>query len=116
MSYDTFKDITIQQLEILISLIEAGSFTRAAGKLHLSQPSLTKQIQNLEVATGTQLVNRGGSECVRRNQESMAALIHKKATQLGADIYLHKGQGPDELLAMVRRLRELLERSGAAIS
>jgi DNA-binding transcriptional LysR family regulator len=61
MSYDTFKDITIQQLEVLIALIEAGSFTRAAGKLFLSQPSLTKQIQNLEEAAGTRLVNRGST-------------------------------------------------------
>ncbi len=55
------KDITIQQLEVLVSLIEAGSFTRAAGKLFLTQPSLTKQIQNLEAATGTQLVKRGST-------------------------------------------------------
>jgi len=61
MSYDTFKDITIQQMEILIALIEAGSFTRAAPKLCLSQPSLTKQIQNLETAAGTRLVNRGST-------------------------------------------------------
>ena len=61
MSYDTFKDITIQQLEVLISLVEAGSFTRAAGKLFLSQPSLTKQIQNLEAATRSQLVKRGSA-------------------------------------------------------
>jgi len=61
VSYDTFKDITIQQMEVLIALIEAGSFTRAAGKLFLSQPSLTKQIQNLETAAGTRLVNRGST-------------------------------------------------------
>jgi DNA-binding transcriptional LysR family regulator len=61
MSSDTFKDITLQQLEILIALVETGSFTRAAGKFFLSQPSLTKQIQNLEMAAGTQLVNRGSA-------------------------------------------------------
>lgn len=61
MGPDTFKDITIQQLEILIALVEAGSFTRAANKLFLSQPSLTKQIQNLEMAAGTRLVNRGNT-------------------------------------------------------
>ena len=54
-------DITIQQLEVLIALIEAGSFTRAAVKLSLSQPSLTKQIQNLEEAVGSRLVNRGAT-------------------------------------------------------
>ncbi len=61
MSADTFKDITIQQMEILIALVETGSFTRAAGKCFLSQPSLTKQIQNLEEAAGTRLVNRGSA-------------------------------------------------------
>jgi len=61
MSTDTFKDITIQQMEILVALVETGSFTRAAGKCFLSQPSLTKQIQNLEEAAGTRLVNRGSA-------------------------------------------------------
>jgi len=54
-------DITIQQLEVLMALVEAGSFTRAAAKLSLSQPSLTKQIQNLEEAVGSRLVNRGAT-------------------------------------------------------
>lgn len=61
MSADTFKDITILQMEILIALVETGSFTRAAGKFFLTQPSLTKQIQNLEEAAGTRLVNRGSA-------------------------------------------------------
>ncbi len=59
MSKDKFRNITIQQLEVLTALVEAGSFTRAAAKLSLSQPSLTKQIQNLEEAAGSRLVNRG---------------------------------------------------------
>ncbi len=54
-------DITIQQLEVLMALVEAGSFTRAAAKLSLSQPSLTKRIQNLEEAVGSRLVNRGAT-------------------------------------------------------
>ncbi|MBM4272023.1 MAG: LysR family transcriptional regulator [Deltaproteobacteria bacterium] len=61
MSYDSFKDITIQQMEMLIALIESGSFTRAAGKLFLTQPTLTKQIRNLEESVGARLVNRGGT-------------------------------------------------------
>lgn len=59
MSYDTFKNITLQQLESLIALVDAGSFTRASTKVFLSQSSLTKQIQNLEESAGTRLVNRG---------------------------------------------------------
>jgi DNA-binding transcriptional LysR family regulator len=61
MNSDTFKEITLQQMEILIALIETGSFTKAAGRVFLSQPSLTKQIQNLEQAVGTRLVNRGSA-------------------------------------------------------
>ena len=59
MSHDTFRNITLQQLEVLIALVESGSFTKAAGKFFLSQPSLSKQIQNLEAAADTRLLNRG---------------------------------------------------------
>ena len=61
MGKDKFKNITIQQLEILVALVEAGSFTRAAAKLFLSQPSLTKQVQNLEDAAGARVVTRGAT-------------------------------------------------------
>jgi DNA-binding transcriptional LysR family regulator len=61
MNSSTFKNITLQQLEILAALVDAGSFTRAAEKVFLSQPSLTKQIQNLEEAAGTRLVSRGSA-------------------------------------------------------
>lgn len=61
MGYDSFKNITIQQLESLISLVERGSFTKAAAGVFLSQSTLTKQIQNMEDATGTKLVNRGST-------------------------------------------------------
>jgi DNA-binding transcriptional LysR family regulator len=58
MSYDTFKNITMQQLEALNQLVDAGSFTRAADKMFLTQPTLTKHIKNLEDAVGTQIINR----------------------------------------------------------
>lgn len=61
MNSDTFKDMTLQQMEILIALVDTGSFTKAAGRCFLSQPSLTKQIQSLEQAAGTRLVNRGSA-------------------------------------------------------
>lgn len=61
MSYDTFKNITIQQLESLIALLEAGSFTKAAAKLFISQSALTKQIKNMEASAGTRLVTRSGA-------------------------------------------------------
>lgn len=58
MSYDGFKNITIQQLEVLIHLVAERSFSRAAGKMFLTQPSLTKHIKNLEDAVGVKVINR----------------------------------------------------------
>lgn len=37
-------------------------------------------------------------------------LIMQKANRLGADIFLSKAEGPNELMPMVRRLKQLLER------
>ena len=58
MDTDHFKNITLQQLEALISLVEEGSFSLAAKKMHLSQPALTKNIRNAEDYLGAPLVNR----------------------------------------------------------
>jgi len=58
MSYDQFRNITIQQMESLIFLVEEGSFSRAAKRVFLTQPSLTKHIKNLEEAVNAKIVNR----------------------------------------------------------
>jgi len=48
MNYGNFRNITLQQLESLVNVVEERSFSRAAKKMRLSQPSLTKHIQHLE--------------------------------------------------------------------
>ncbi len=58
MFNDHFKGITIQQLEAIISLTEEGSFSRAAKRMLLSQPALTKSIKNAEDYLGVKLANR----------------------------------------------------------
>ena len=45
-------------MESLIYLVEEGSFSRAAKRVFLTQPSLTKHIKNLEEAVNARLVNR----------------------------------------------------------
>ena len=59
MGYDVFKNITIQQMESLVQLVAEGSFSRAAKKLFLTQPALSKHIKNMEDSLGIRLVNRG---------------------------------------------------------
>ncbi|PKN35132.1 MAG: hypothetical protein CVU61_05560 [Deltaproteobacteria bacterium HGW-Deltaproteobacteria-19] len=55
---DYSRSISFQHLESLVALADTGSFSRAAQRLHLSQPSLTRHIQNLEELVGTPLVVR----------------------------------------------------------
>ena len=61
MPTDRFKSITIQQLEAIISLVEEGSFSRAAKRMLLTQPALTKNIKNAEDCLGSKLVNRSSA-------------------------------------------------------
>ncbi|HET8672924.1 MAG TPA: LysR family transcriptional regulator [Thermoleophilaceae bacterium] len=50
--------MTLRQLEYLLAVAEAGSFTSAAAKLHVSQPSLSHQIKVLEQEVGVRLLDR----------------------------------------------------------
>jgi len=52
------KNVNMLQLEALVHLVEERSFSRAARRMYLSQPSLTKHIRNLEDALGAKVVNR----------------------------------------------------------
>jgi DNA-binding transcriptional LysR family regulator len=58
MNIGHFKNITLQQMEAVISLVEEGSFSRAAKRMFLTQPALTKNIKNAEDYLGVRLVNR----------------------------------------------------------
>jgi DNA-binding transcriptional LysR family regulator len=48
----------LRQLRYFVAIAEEGSFSRAAQRLHVSQPPLSTQIANLEVQIGTQLLTR----------------------------------------------------------
>ncbi len=58
MINEHFKNITIQQMEALVSLVREGSFSRAADKMFLTQPALTKSIKNVENCLGRRVVTR----------------------------------------------------------
>jgi DNA-binding transcriptional LysR family regulator len=52
--------VNLRQLDTLISIADAGSLARAAGRLNLSQPAASRQIQALEVELGVRLFDRSG--------------------------------------------------------
>src|SRR3954447_10683427 len=49
---------TLRQLEYLVTVVDAGSFTRAAEILHVTQPALSHQIKAFERHIGGPLLER----------------------------------------------------------
>jgi LysR family hca operon transcriptional activator len=51
-------EMELRHLRYFVAVVEAGSLTVAARKLHTSQPSLSRQIRDLEDEVGAQLLTR----------------------------------------------------------
>ena len=64
----------LRHLRYFVAVAEILNFTKAAGKLHLAQPSLTRQIQNLEDEIGVRLLNRSKSQ-VALTEEGRSFLV-----------------------------------------
>ncbi|WP_060818355.1 LysR family transcriptional regulator [Caballeronia sordidicola] len=47
-----------RDLQAFVAVVESGSMVRAAEKLHLTQPGLTRRVQNLESMLGVELLDR----------------------------------------------------------
>jgi DNA-binding transcriptional LysR family regulator len=68
------------ELETFLAVIELGSFSAAAKKMHVSQPSVTNRVQRLESMLKTRLVERttrrvtatpDGEELARRAKHAL---------------------------------------------
>ena len=51
-------DLNFRDIRAFIAVAQTGNFTRAAARLHLSQPALTVQIRRLEETVGVRLFDR----------------------------------------------------------
>lgn len=75
--------VTIQQLRYLTAIAETSSFSRAAERCHVTQPTLSIQLKELEARLGSQLVERTrsrvlltpvGAEIARRARNVLSEL------------------------------------------
>lgn len=64
----------LRHLRYFVAVAENLNFTKAAGRLHLAQPSLTRQIHNLEDEIGVRLLNRTKSQ-VALTEEGRSFLV-----------------------------------------
>ncbi len=55
------SDLSLRQLEYLVTVLDLGSITKAAAVLHVSQPTVSSQIALLERRMGGPLLERGRS-------------------------------------------------------
>ncbi|MGM0442138.1 MAG: LysR substrate-binding domain-containing protein [Elusimicrobiota bacterium] len=66
-------NITLKELQVLVSIKQTGSFSAAADELNLSQPTVSTHISNLEKSLETNLMKRGpgGIKLTRTGTETI---------------------------------------------
>ncbi|MFE2109579.1 LysR substrate-binding domain-containing protein [Kitasatospora sp. NPDC059463] len=69
---------TLRQFEYLVTVVDTGSFTRAAELLHVTQPALSHQVRALEKSVGGPLLERL-PRGVRLTPVGRAVLPHARA-------------------------------------
>ena len=89
------RSLNPDHLRALLEVVEQGSFTRAAKRLNLAQPTVSLQVQELEARLGVRLVDRLGKTAF--------------ATAAGRELIEHAQrlqQETERLLAAMRRHRD----------
>lgn len=69
----------LKQLEYFVTIVEEGSITGAARRLHMAQPPLSHQLKSLEQELGTTLLGRGARR-VTLTQSGEA--LYRRAKQM----------------------------------
>lgn len=88
--------LDIRKLRYFMTVVELGSFTKAAALLRIAQPALTRQVQQLEEELGVELLRRQGRQ-FRLTNSGEALLLHARTIgrdfeRLREDMQARKGQ------------------------
>ena len=87
----------LRQLRTFVEVVDRGSFSAAADALGVTQPAVSQQIQSLERAIGTPLVDRGGRQATATPR---GEVVYRHALRLlaaRADLERELAEGHDEL-------------------
>jgi len=92
--------MNIRQLEYFIEIVRQGSFSKAANILHVSQPSISEMIKNLEDELGTPLLYRGArqleltdaGQAVLEQSQQIVSLFTNLAGHVKKNSLLQKGK------------------------
>lgn len=90
--------MSLRQLEYLVTIVDEGSFTRAAEVLHVTQPALSHQVRALERSFGGPLLERL-PRSVRLTPMGRAVLPHARAALADADRARVAARQASDLLA-----------------
>ena len=71
--------LTLRQLEYAVAVARQGGMTAAAEALHISQPTLSVQMKNLEKDFGTKLFQKQGRNIVLTEE---GFLLRKRAEEI----------------------------------
>ena len=92
----------LRELRYFLAVAQKGNITKAAESLYIAQPSLSKQMQNLEKEIGRPLFVRGSrtivltetGQLLKKRAEEMLELYEKTEAEIAAP--------PDEVRGEVR--------------
>ena len=113
----------IRVLKYFLTVAREGSITGAANSLHLTQPTLSRQLQDLEKELGQQLLIRGKYKIsltpegmiLRKRAEEIVDMVEKTEAEfrsindiIGGDIYIGCGE-TDSMKLIAEVMKEIQE-------
>lgn len=114
----------IRVLRYFLAIAREGSITSAANSLHLTQPTLSRQIHDLEEELGQKLFTRGSHNMIltaegmvlRKRAEEIISMVDKTEAEfsymestIGGDIYI--GGGETKAVKLVAQIAKQLRES-----
>ena len=109
----------IRELRYFLAVAREENITRAAESLHIAQPSLSKQLMELEKKLGKQLLIRGKKKItlteegvlLRKRAEEIVGLVEKTEQEISYDLEevmgdIYIGGGAESVLSAAAELRK----------